>query len=52
MFSYEKRGGLPKDFGKMKNFRETLSNVMLKDLGFSSFDFTWTNGRRSDQNIH
>ncbi|KAL8556026.1 hypothetical protein ACS0TY_003725 [Phlomoides rotata] len=44
-------GGKPHRTTHMEDFRNTVSDLELQDLGFSGNSFTWTNGRTGINNI-
>ncbi|KAA3466257.1 reverse transcriptase [Gossypium australe] len=41
LYASEKKGGLPREEKRMKQFRETLSECGLYDVGFSRLWLTW-----------
>ncbi|KAL5736640.1 hypothetical protein ACOSQ2_031428 [Xanthoceras sorbifolium] len=43
----EKDGGVERPRYLMTNFRNTLNDCMLQDLGFAAPRFTWCNGRKN-----
>ncbi|KAK9995825.1 hypothetical protein SO802_020511 [Lithocarpus litseifolius] len=43
--SVEKGGGVPKPLGPMQDFRNTLLQCDLADLGYQGYKYTWRNGR-------
>ena len=43
--SFEKSGGLPKPLGVMQEFRSTLLQCDLVDIGYQGYPYTWRNGR-------
>jgi endonuclease/exonuclease/phosphatase family protein len=45
LFAHEKRGGCPGHFCSMKAFRDTLNCHNLRDVSFTGYPFTWSNGR-------
>ncbi|XP_057426510.1 uncharacterized protein LOC130719933 [Lotus japonicus] len=49
--SSEKSGGRTANLNQMRQFKDTLEECGLTDLGFTGFPFTWNNGRDGDQNI-
>ncbi|KAA3486785.1 reverse transcriptase [Gossypium australe] len=51
MYSFEKRGGLPRDQNKMEVFRDTLEECHLMDIGYSGAWFTWERGNLPETNI-
>ena len=46
--SNEKQGRIPRPFRPMEEFRTTLAQCGLSDLGFQGNIFTWRNGRPGD----
>ncbi|KAL8491099.1 hypothetical protein ACS0TY_022939 [Phlomoides rotata] len=50
-WSWEKRRGNSHRTRSMEAFWETASTLGLQDLGFSGYNFTWSNGRVGDANI-
>ncbi|XP_017647917.1 uncharacterized protein LOC108488122 [Gossypium arboreum] len=51
MYVFEKKGGLPRDEGRMELFRRTLEVCQLVDVGFFSTWFTSEGGNLSETNI-
>ncbi|MBA0698767.1 hypothetical protein Goari_000459 [Gossypium aridum] len=51
MYSFEKKGGLPREEGRMEVFRKTLEDCSLSDLGFIGNWFTWERGNFPENNI-
>lgn len=51
MWSVEKKGGKIKEWHQMRRFREVLEICGLLDLGYMGSPFTWSNGRRGEDNI-
>lgn len=51
MWATEKKGGNPKNWLEMNNFRNTIAICNMSDLGFSGNRFTWSNGRGGAENI-
>ncbi|KAF7825238.1 ribonuclease H [Senna tora] len=47
----EKKGGAPKNFRCMMEFREALDICGLQDIGFTGYPYTWSNGRCGEDNI-
>lgn len=41
----ERRGGIPTPVWRMRQFRETITEVGLTDLGFHGFPFTGSDNR-------
>lgn len=51
LYSFEKRGGIPREERRMKVFRETLEVYQLEDLGFMGTWYTWERGNLLETNI-
>ncbi|KAA3478183.1 reverse transcriptase [Gossypium australe] len=51
MYGFEKQGGLPREEKRMEEFRNTLQDCQLFDLGFSGNWFTWERGNLPETNI-
>ncbi|KAA3468467.1 Exo_endo_phos domain-containing protein [Gossypium australe] len=51
MYSFEKRGGLPRDQKRTEVFRDTLEECRLMDVGYSEAWFTWEKGNLPETNI-
>ncbi|KAA3460285.1 reverse transcriptase [Gossypium australe] len=51
MFSFEKKGGNPRDQKRMEVFRETIEECNLMDIGFSGVWYTWERGNLLETNI-
>ncbi|KAA3487155.1 reverse transcriptase [Gossypium australe] len=51
MYSFEKRGGVPRDHRRMEAFRDTLEECQLLDVGYSGAWFTWERGNLPETNI-
>lgn len=51
LYSFEKKGGVPREEGKMESFRAILDNCQLENLGFSGPWFMWERGRLWENNI-
>ncbi|KAA3457895.1 reverse transcriptase [Gossypium australe] len=51
MYSFEKKGGLPRDPRRMETFRDTLAYCGLMDVGYSGTWFTWERGNLPETNI-
>ncbi|KAA3462361.1 reverse transcriptase [Gossypium australe] len=51
MYSFEKKGGFPRDPRRMEIFRDTLANCGLMDVGYSGTWFTWERGNLPETNI-
>lgn len=51
MWTCEKKGGNITSWQDMRNFREAISHCSLSDLGPTQNAYTWSNGRKGNQNI-
>lgn len=51
MYSFEKKGGLPRDERRIEVFRNVLEDCHLMDVGYSGNWFTWERGNFSETNI-
>lgn len=51
LWSIEKKGGQMRTSMNMSLFRDTLRSCNLCDLGFTGCPFTWSNGRKDNDNI-
>ncbi|MBA0782715.1 hypothetical protein Gotri_000553 [Gossypium trilobum] len=51
MYSFEKKGGLPREEGRMEIFRKTLEECILSNLGFIGNWFTWERKNLPENNI-
>ncbi|KAA3460833.1 reverse transcriptase [Gossypium australe] len=51
LYSFEKKGGLPRDEKKMEEFKQVLDDCQLTDLGYSGKWFTWERGNLPETNI-
>ncbi|KAA3472190.1 reverse transcriptase [Gossypium australe] len=51
LYSFEKKGGLPRDHKRMEVFRETLGACNLMDIGFFGAWYTWEKGNLPETNI-
>ncbi|XP_040956169.1 uncharacterized protein [Gossypium hirsutum] len=51
LYSFEKKGGLPRKERRMEAFRKALEDCRLVDLGFSGRRFTWERGNLPETNI-
>lgn len=49
--SHEKNGGNTKSYSQLFLGRQTLSDTNLVDLGYEGYPFTWSNGRKGEDNI-
>ncbi|KAL9675215.1 hypothetical protein QQ045_003416 [Rhodiola kirilowii] len=49
--SDEMQGGRPRQVWQMENFRSTLSDCGLVDLGFEGYPFTFSNRRGGDEEV-
>lgn len=47
----DKQGGNNRTPGKLLVGRNTLEMCGLMDLGYEGYPFTWTNGRKNEENI-
>lgn len=50
-YGFEKKGGLPREEGRMKVFRKVLEDCNLVDIGFMGNWFTWERGNLLGTNI-
>ncbi|XP_058763625.1 uncharacterized protein LOC131637081 [Vicia villosa] len=50
LFEGEKQGGIPRSLRQFSWGRQSISNCGLIDLGFEGYPFTWTNGRKGEEN--
>ncbi|KAL8459116.1 hypothetical protein ACS0TY_036548 [Phlomoides rotata] len=51
LWSWEKQGGNHHITQNMEDFRQTITDLNIQDLGSTGNDFTWTNGRSGQNNI-
>src|SRR4051812_20732880 len=51
MFQSDQRGGLPRSFLQMEDFRDCLADCGLADLGYSGYQYTWDKKREGEENI-
>lgn len=51
MFSFEKKGGVPRDDQRMENFRQVIDDCRLMDKGYSGQWYTWERGNLLETNI-
>ncbi|XP_050207309.1 uncharacterized protein LOC126656749 [Mercurialis annua] len=51
LYNYEKQGGVIRDQREMDEFRSTVDDCGVADMGFEGHSFTWTNRRAGDQLI-
>ncbi|KAA3488794.1 reverse transcriptase [Gossypium australe] len=51
LYSFEKRGGVPREQKRMEAFRDTLEDCQLMDMGYSGVWFTWERGNLPETNI-
>ncbi|KAA3462149.1 reverse transcriptase [Gossypium australe] len=51
LYGFEKKGGLPREEKRMEDFRNTLQECQLFDIGFSGRWFTWERGNLPETNI-
>lgn len=51
LYAFEKVRGLSRDEHKLKEFRDTLNDYNLMDVGYNSRWFTWKQGNLSNNNI-
>ncbi|KAA3457419.1 reverse transcriptase [Gossypium australe] len=51
MYSFEKKGGLPREQRRMEIFKTTLEECVLTDIGYSGTWFTWERGNLPETNI-
>ncbi|KAA3459022.1 reverse transcriptase [Gossypium australe] len=51
LYAHEKKGCLPREEARMEDFRRTLEDCFLEDIGFSGPWFTWERGQILEQNI-
>ncbi|XVF71729.1 hypothetical protein PTKIN_Ptkin12aG0063000 [Pterospermum kingtungense] len=52
LWSFEKSGDFPRPKWQMKNFRNTVDECGLVDLGFIGKWFTWERGSNVDSRVH
>ncbi|KAA3479651.1 reverse transcriptase [Gossypium australe] len=51
LYSFEKKRGLPRDYKRMEEFRDTLEACNLMDIEFSRAWYTWERGNLPETNI-
>ena len=51
LYADEKQGWLDRPKRQMLGFREAFDFCRLKDLGYTSYPFTWCNRRPGNQNV-
>ncbi|KAH1040059.1 hypothetical protein J1N35_041802 [Gossypium stocksii] len=51
MYSFEQKGGLPRDKRRTEMFRNVLTDCQLTDVEFSGNWFTWEKGNLPETNI-
>ncbi|KAA3466905.1 reverse transcriptase [Gossypium australe] len=51
MYSFEKSSGVPREQKRMEEFRDTLEECQLMDIGYSGAWFTWERGNLPETNI-
>ncbi|KAH1131803.1 hypothetical protein J1N35_003181 [Gossypium stocksii] len=51
MYSFEKKGGLPRDERRMEKFLNAIEECQLNDVGFTGNWFTWERGNLPETNI-
>ncbi|KAA3466988.1 reverse transcriptase [Gossypium australe] len=51
LYSFEKKGGAPREQKRMDAFRDTLEECQLMDIGYSGVWFTWERGNLPETNI-
>lgn len=51
LYHHEKQGGVRRDDRKLEKFRDAIHACGLKDLGYSGFHFTWSNGQSGIKNV-
>ncbi|KAA3480901.1 reverse transcriptase [Gossypium australe] len=51
MYSFEKKGRVPRDHRRMEAFRYALDECQLMDIGYSGTWFTWERGNLLETNI-
>lgn len=51
MWNTEKKGGKLKSSYSMELFRDMVAHCRLHDMGFTGNPYTWSNGRRGDENV-
>lgn len=51
LYSFEKKGGLSREEGRMEAFRKVLEECSLSDMGFNGNWFTWERGNLPETNI-
>ncbi|KAL8496971.1 hypothetical protein ACS0TY_020596 [Phlomoides rotata] len=51
LWGWEKCGGNRNQTTQMTDFRATIMDLNIQDLGFSGNRYTWSNGRTGDDNI-
>lgn len=49
-FSFEKEGGLPREEGRMEEFRAILEDCHLEDIGYTGRWFMWERGNLLEMN--
>lgn len=50
-YSFEKKGGLPREEKRMAAFRKVLNECQLIDVGYSGAWYTWEKGNLQETNI-
>ncbi|KAA3479129.1 reverse transcriptase [Gossypium australe] len=51
LYSFEKKGGLPREEQRMEDFRNVLQDCQLIDVGYTGRWFTWERGNSPETNI-
>lgn len=51
LWASKKLGGPQRNSTSMVDFRETITNLRLLDLGYTGYRYTWSNGRSGDANV-
>ncbi|KAL6566692.1 hypothetical protein OROMI_015096 [Orobanche minor] len=51
LYDHEKMGGRQRDHNKKEAFHEAVDKCSLLDLGYTGYNFTWTNRQKGENNI-
>ncbi|KAG6626646.1 hypothetical protein CIPAW_15G065000 [Carya illinoinensis] len=52
LFHHEKQGGNPKPESQIAAFRDVVEECELRDLGYNSYKFTWSNRREGHSYVN
>ncbi|KAH6762363.1 hypothetical protein C2S52_019796 [Perilla frutescens var. hirtella] len=51
LYHHEKSGGVVREEVRIVNFRMALQDCALEDIGYSGFNYTWSNNHEGSKNI-